>query len=48
MCASLMPKEMKAAITNVHFDRLTDAELDAIIAEEIQRGFDPAATDEDA
>ena len=47
LVASLMPKEPEATITPVVMERLSDAQLDALIAE-LQSGLDPAATDEDA
>src|SRR5262249_55750581 len=45
--ASLIPKESEATTTPV-MERLSDAQLDAIIARGIQSGLDPAAPDEDA
>ena len=39
-----MPKEMQATV-NVNLERVSDAQLDAIIA---RGGLDPAAPDEDA
>src|SRR5215467_10974162 len=47
MVASLMPREPEATTTPV-MERLSNAQLDALIAEGLQSGFDPAATDEDA
>ena len=37
--ASHMPKEMHATVTKVNVDRVSDAELDAIIARGVARGF---------
>jgi Family of unknown function (DUF5681) len=45
LVASLMPKEPEATITPVAMERMSTAQLEAIIAE---GGLDPAATDEDA
>ena len=44
--ASLMPKELEATATVT--ERMSDAQLEAIIARGIEGGLDPAATDEDA
>ena len=44
--ASLMPRELEAAATVT--ERMSDAQLEAIIARDIEGGLDPAATDEDA
>ena len=44
--ASLMPRELEATITPVT-ERMSDAQLEAIIARGLQSGLDPAATDED-
>ena len=45
MVASLMPKEPEAPITPVVMERMSDAQLDALIAQCIEDGLDPAATD---
>ena len=45
MAASLIPKEPEAITTPV-IERMSNAQLDALIAE-LQSGLDPAATDED-
>lgn len=45
--ASLMPRELEAT-TTVHMERMSDAQLEALLARELQSGLDPAATDEDA
>ena len=47
MVASLMPREIEATITPVT-ERMSDAQLEAIIARGIEGGLDPAAPDEDA
>ena len=47
LVASLMPKEPEATIAPVT-ERMSDAQLDALIAQCIEGGLDPAATDEDA
>ena len=44
--ASLMPRELEA--TTPVTERMSNTQLDAIIARGLQSGFDPAATDEDA
>ena len=44
--ASLIPRELEATITPVA-ERMSDAQLEAIIARGIEGGLDPAATDED-
>jgi hypothetical protein len=44
--ASLIPKEPEATTTPV-MERMSDAQLDAMIAQCIEGGLDPAATDED-
>ena len=44
--ASLIPRELEATIPPVA-ERMSDAQLEAIIARGIEGGFDPAATDED-
>jgi hypothetical protein len=41
-----MPRELEAT-TTVHMERMSDAQLEAIIAQGIEGGLDPAATDED-
>jgi len=43
-----MPKEPEATIAPVVMERMSDAQLDALIAQCIEGGLDPAATDEDA
>jgi hypothetical protein len=45
--ASLIPRELEATITPVT-ERMSDAQLHAIIARGLQSDLDPAATDEDA
>jgi Family of unknown function (DUF5681) len=45
--ASLIPRELEATITTVT-ERMSDAQLDAIIARGIEGGLDPAVTNEDA
>jgi Family of unknown function (DUF5681) len=45
--ASLIPREFEATITP-DLERLSDAQLRALLAQELQSGLDPAATDEDA
>ena len=47
MVASLMPREIEATITPVT-ERMSDAQLEAIIARGIEGGLDPAAPDQDA
>ena len=47
MVASLMPREIEATVTPVT-ERMSDAQLEAIIARGIEGGLDPAAPDEDA
>ena len=42
-----MPRELEA-ITTVHMERMSDAQLEAIIARGIEGGLDPAAPDQDA
>lgn len=37
--ASHMPREMHATVTKINVDRVSDAELDAIIARGMARGF---------
>ena len=46
MVASLMPREIEAT-TTPDLERMSDEQLDAIIARGIEDGLDPAATDED-
>jgi len=45
--ASLMPKETQATITKVNLDRISDEQLDAIIARGIQSGFGEEEAKED-
>ena len=45
LAASLIPKEPEAPITPVAMERLSNAQLDALIARCIEDGLDPAATD---
>jgi hypothetical protein len=45
--ASLIPRELEATITPVT-ERMSNAQLEAIIARGIEGGLDPAVTDEDA
>ena len=47
LVASLMPRELEATTTPV-MERMSDAQLDAIIARGLQSDLDPAAPDEDA
>jgi hypothetical protein len=47
LVASLMPREPEATTTPV-MERMSDAQLEAIIARGLQSGLDPVATDEDA
>jgi len=47
LVASLMPRELEATTTPV-MERMSDAQLEAIIARGIEGGLDLAATDEDA
>jgi hypothetical protein len=44
LVASLMPKEPEATITPVAVERMSDAQLDALIAQCIEDGLGPAAT----
>jgi hypothetical protein len=44
--ASLIPRELEATTTVT--ERMSNAQLEAIIARGLQSGLDPAATDEDA
>ena len=46
LVASLIPRELEAPITPVT-ERMSNAQLEAIIARGLQSGLDPAATDED-
>ena len=46
LAASLIPREFEAT-TPVTPERMSDAQLEAIIARGLQSGLDPAATDED-
>jgi hypothetical protein len=45
LAASLMPREPEATIAPVVMERMSDAQLDAMIARCIEDGLDPAATD---
>jgi hypothetical protein len=45
--ASLIARELEATATPVT-ERMSSAQLEALIAQSIQGGLDPAATDEDA
>jgi len=45
LVASLLPKEPEATITPGAMERMSDAQLDALIAQCIEGGLDPAATD---
>ena len=47
LVASLMPKEPEVTIAPV-IERMSDAQLEAIIARGIEGGLDPAAPDQDA
>jgi uncharacterized protein DUF5681 len=47
LVASLIPRELEATITPVP-ERMSTAQLEALLARELQSGLDPAATDEDA
>ena len=44
--ASLIPRELEAT-TTVHMERMSDAQLEALIARDIE-GLDPAAPDQEA
>jgi hypothetical protein len=44
--ASLMPRELEATITP-DLERMSNAQLEALIARDIEGGLDPAAPDED-
>ena len=46
LAASLIPRELEATITPVT-ERMSDAQLEAIIARGIEGDLDPAATDDD-
>ena len=46
--ASLIPRELEATTTVHMMERMSDAQLEAMIARDIEGGLDPAATDEDA
>ena len=46
--ASLIPRELEATTTTPVTERMSNAQLEAIIARGLQSGLDPAATDEDA
>ena len=46
MVALLIPRELEATIPPVT-ERMSNAQLEAIIARGIEGGLDPAATDED-
>jgi len=49
MVASLMPREPEATVAPVTvMERMSDAQLDALIAQCIEGALDPAATDQDA
>jgi hypothetical protein len=43
LVASLMPRELEATITPVAMERMSDAQLEAIIAQGLQNGLDPAS-----
>jgi hypothetical protein len=45
LVASLIPKEPEAPITPVAMERMSSAQLEALIAQCIEDGLDPAATD---
>src|SRR5262245_7141690 len=45
--ASHMPREMHATVTNIKLDRLTNAELEQIITEGLERGYRAEETQED-
>ena len=45
--ASLIPRELEATIPTVP-ERMSNAQLEAIIARDIEGGLDPAAPDQDA
>jgi hypothetical protein len=46
LVASLIPRELEATIPVA--ERMSNAQLEALIARDLQSGLDPAATDEDA
>jgi Family of unknown function (DUF5681) len=46
--ASLIPRELEATIPTVHMERMSDAQLEALIAQDLQSDLDPAAPDQDA
>jgi Family of unknown function (DUF5681) len=46
LVASLMPRELEATIPIVP-ERMSTAQLEALIARDLQGGLDPAATDDD-
>jgi hypothetical protein len=41
--ASLIPRELETTITPVAMERMSDAQLEAIIAQGLQNGLDPAS-----
>jgi hypothetical protein len=43
--ASLIPRELEAAIPTVHMERMSDAQLEALIARDIEGCLDLAAPD---
>jgi hypothetical protein len=45
--SSHMPREMHATVTNIKLDRLSNAELEQIIAAGLERGFDGEEAQED-
>jgi hypothetical protein len=45
--ASVMPREMDTTARNVELDRMSDQQLNALIARYLQADLDPAAKDED-
>jgi hypothetical protein len=47
LVASLIPRELEATTTTPDLERMSDEQLEAIIARGIEGGLDPAATDED-
>jgi hypothetical protein len=47
LVASLIPRELEATITP-DLERMSNAQLEALIARDIEGGLDPAARDEDA
>jgi hypothetical protein len=46
--ASLIPRELEATTTVHMIERMSDAQLEALIARDLQSGLDSAAADEDA